>query len=88
MLYGNLDTLTFEDVKSNLLSKEKCDVEAHFEDRGEVLNVRGKIHEKRSTNHSQKTRSKSRRHKSNNKTYHYYKKSGHEISKYYKLKNK
>lgn len=39
MLYVNLDTLAFEDVKSNLLSKEKLDLEIYSRDKGEDLNV-------------------------------------------------
>ena len=29
MLYSNFDTISFEDVKSNLLSKEKLDLDIH-----------------------------------------------------------
>jgi hypothetical protein len=39
MLYGNHTSLTFENVKSNLLSKEKLDVDS--EPKGEGLIVRG-----------------------------------------------
>ena len=42
MLYGNNDTSSFEDVKSNLLSKEKFDLEVHSMDKGEGLSVRGR----------------------------------------------
>jgi hypothetical protein len=47
MLYGNNDTLSFEDVKSNLLSKKKFDLEVHCEEKGESLSVRGRTLEKR-----------------------------------------
>lgn len=86
MLYDNNDTLSFEDVKSNLLSKEKFDLEVHTNDKAEGLNVRGRSQERGST-HKKKFRSKSRGYKSNI-TCRYCKKSGHEISECYKLKNK
>ena len=38
MLNGNYITLTFDDVKSNLLSKQKFDTEIHYEISGEGLN--------------------------------------------------
>jgi hypothetical protein len=41
MLYGNHTSLTFENVKSNLLSKEKFDVDSRLEPKGEGLIVRG-----------------------------------------------
>jgi hypothetical protein len=40
MLYGNHTSLSFEDVKSNLLSKEKFDVDSRSEPKGEGLIVR------------------------------------------------
>jgi hypothetical protein len=40
MLYGNHTSLSFENVKSNLLSKEKFDVDSHSEPKGECLIVR------------------------------------------------
>ena len=86
MLYGNNDTLSFEDVKSNLLSKEKFDLEVHFVDKGEGLSVRGRTQEKGSTSHK-KPISKSRGRKPN-KTCRYCKKSGHEISDCFLLKKK
>jgi len=86
MLYGNNDTLSFEDVKSNLLSKEKFDLEVHYVDKGERLSVRGRTQEKGSTSHK-KSRSKSRGRKSN-KTCRCCKKSGHEISNCFILKKK
>ena len=41
MLYSNSNTISFEDVKSNLLSKEKFDLDIHA-DSAEGLAVRGK----------------------------------------------
>jgi hypothetical protein len=41
MLYGNHTSLSFENVKSNLLSKEKFDVDSRSELKGEGLIVRG-----------------------------------------------
>jgi hypothetical protein len=41
MLYGNHTSLSFENVKSNLLSKEKFDVDSSSEPKGEGLIVRG-----------------------------------------------
>jgi hypothetical protein len=37
ILYGNHTSLTFENVKSNLLSKEKFNVDSRSESKGEVL---------------------------------------------------
>lgn len=45
MLYNNFDIISFEDVKSNLLSKEKFDLDIHI-DSVEGLVVRGKTAEK------------------------------------------
>jgi hypothetical protein len=42
MFYGNHTTLTIENVKSNLLSKEKFDVDSHSENKGEGFIVRGR----------------------------------------------
>jgi len=39
-LYSNNDTLPFEDVESNLLSKEKFDLEVRSDDKAEGLFVR------------------------------------------------
>jgi hypothetical protein len=41
MFYGNHTSLSFENVKSNLLSKEKFDVDSRSEPKGEGLIVRG-----------------------------------------------
>ena len=40
LLYSNNETLSFEDVKASLLSKEKFDLEVHGE-KGEGLSVKG-----------------------------------------------
>ena len=58
MLYSNSNTISFEDVKSNLLSKEKFDLDIHA-DSAEGLAVRGKTTEKGNDNKS-KNRSKSK----------------------------
>jgi len=59
MLYSNSDTISFEDVKSNLLSKEKFnhDIHTNF---AEGLVVRGRTTEKRGNGGRRKNRSKSR----------------------------
>jgi hypothetical protein len=41
MFYGNHTSLCFENVKSNLLSKEKFDVDSRSKPKGEDLIVRG-----------------------------------------------
>jgi len=50
LLYSNNDTLSFEDVKASLLSKEKFDLNVHSNDSGEGLNVRGRSFEKEGSN--------------------------------------
>jgi len=40
----------FEDVKFSLLSKEKCDLEVHSDDKAEGLFVRERSSEKKGTN--------------------------------------
>jgi len=45
ILYNNDDTLSFEDVKTNLLSKEKFDSEVHSDKKAEGLSVRGRSSE-------------------------------------------
>lgn len=87
MLYGNRETLSFEDVKSNLLSKEKFDVEGSSKEQGEGLFVRGRPNEKGNTNYKRNSRSKSRKPKFS-KTCRYCKKLGHEISDCFQLKRK
>ena len=42
MLYGSSDSISFEDVKSHLLSKEKFDLEVNNDDKAEGLNIRGR----------------------------------------------
>ena len=53
MLYSNSDTISFEDVKANLLSKEKFDHDIHA-DPGEGLAI-----EKWGNGNRKKSRSKS-----------------------------
>jgi transposase InsO family protein len=86
MLYGNQDTLSFENVKSNLLSKEKFDVDSRSEVKAEGLIVRGRSSHKDNSFRS-KSRSKSRDNKSR-LFCRYCKKTNHEISQCLKLKNK
>ncbi|KAH0765169.1 hypothetical protein KY285_001040 [Solanum tuberosum] len=86
MLYGNNKTLSYEYVESNLLSKEKFDLDVHSEDKGEGLFVRGRSQDKGSTS-KRKFRSTSKGHNFS-KTCCYCKKPGHDISNFYKLKNK
>jgi len=40
LLYSNNETLSFEDIKASLLSKEKFDLELLSNDKDEGLNVR------------------------------------------------
>jgi hypothetical protein len=65
MLYGNHTSLTFENVKSNLLSKEKFDVDSRSESNGEGFIVRGRTQQAGNSN-KPKLRSKSRDRKPNN----------------------
>jgi hypothetical protein len=65
MLHGNYTSLIFENVKSNLLSKEKIDVDPCFESKGECFVVLGRTQQADSSN-KPKSRSKSRDRKSNN----------------------
>lgn len=46
MFYGNYDTLSFDDVKSNSLSKEKFDTDSHSDIKAEGLIVRGRFSQK------------------------------------------
>ena len=59
MLYNSNETLPFDDVKANLLSKEKFDLEVLFDDKAEGLSVNGRTSEKEDTNR-RNTCSKSR----------------------------
>nr|GFD31934.1 retrovirus-related Pol polyprotein from transposon TNT 1-94 [Tanacetum cinerariifolium] len=87
MLYGNRKTLSFDDVKSALLSKQKYDDDVDPES-GEGLVARGRSSNRgESSNKNKKHRSQSRE-KYSNKSCKYYKKLGHIVSDYYKLKNK
>jgi len=45
LLYSDNDTLSFEDVKANLLSQEKFDLEVHLNDKAEGLSMRSKTFE-------------------------------------------
>jgi hypothetical protein len=72
MLYGNHTTLTIENVKSNLLSKEKFDVDSCFENKGEDFIVRGRTQQTGKSNLFCR----------------YCKGNTHEISQCQKLKNK
>jgi len=74
MLYSNSDTISFKDVKSNLLSKEKFDHDIHA-DPAEGLVVRGRTEQKGNGN-KKKNRSKSKNPHSN-KTCNYCGKLGH-----------
>ena len=49
LLYSNNDTLSFEDVDANLLSKEKFDLEVHSDDKAEGLSIRGRSSENTDT---------------------------------------
>nr|GEY02727.1 retrotransposon protein, putative, Ty1-copia subclass [Tanacetum cinerariifolium] len=87
MLYGNHETLSFGDVKSALLSKQKYDDDVEPKS-GEGLVARGRSsHQGESSNKNKKHRSQSRG-KYSNKSCKYCKKLGHIVSDCYKLKNK
>lgn len=72
LLYNNKNTLSFEDVNANLLSKEKFDLEVRTK-KGEGLLVRGKSFDKGNISKSKFERRKSK------KSYSYCRKSGHVI---------
>jgi hypothetical protein len=86
MLYRNHTSLTFENDKSNLLSKEKIDVDSRSESKDEGFIVRGRPQQAGSSN-KPKSRSESRDRKSNNFCC-YCKADNHVISQCPKLKNK
>ena len=86
LLYSNNDTLSFEDVKSNLLSKEKFDLEVRSDDKAEGLFVRGRSSEKEGTNRRNSI-SKSKGRKSE-KFCKYCRKPGRLVVDCYKLNNK
>lgn len=88
MLYGNRETISLEDVKSNLMSKEKFDADSSPGETAEGLMVRGRNSERGSSNRP-KFRSKSKGRKiDKDKSCRYCKKTNHIISDCYKLKNK
>ena len=81
MLYSNSNTISFEDSKSNLLSKEKFDLDIHV-DSAEGLVVRGKTEKG-----SGKNRSKSKNPHAG-KTCNYCGKLGHIIANCWQLQKK
>jgi hypothetical protein len=85
-LYGNHTSLKFENVKSNLLSREKIDVDSRSESKGEGFIVRG-ITQQAGNSNKPKSRSKSRDRKPNIFC-RYCKADNHVISQCPKLKNK
>jgi len=85
MVYNNSDSISFEDVKSNLLSKDKFDNDIHA-DFAKGLVVRGKRIEKENSNRI-KNRSKCRNPLAS-KAYNYYSKLGHIVANCWKLQNK
>ena len=86
MLYSNSDTISFEDVKANLLSKERFDHDIHA-DPGKGLAVRGRTTEKRGNGNKKKSRSKSQNPHAN-KICHFCNKLGHIKADCWKLKKK
>ena len=64
MLYSNSDTISFGDVESNLLSKEKFDHDIHA-DPAEGLVVRSRTPEKKGNGNRKKNHSKYRNPHSN-----------------------
>ncbi|KAL8160958.1 hypothetical protein V2J09_012447 [Rumex salicifolius] len=92
MLYGNnSDCLCLEDVKSNLLAKEKFDVDKDSESNAEGLYAKGRNGDKPSKNKSKfrpKPESKYKGSNNNSKSCKYCKKAGHDVSECFKLKNK
>nr|GEX59191.1 retrovirus-related Pol polyprotein from transposon TNT 1-94 [Tanacetum cinerariifolium] len=87
MLYDNRETLSFDDVRSALLSKQKYDDDVEPEN-GEGLVARGRSSDRgESSNKNKKHQSQSRR-KYSNKSCKYCKKLGHIVSDCYKLNNK
>jgi len=49
MLYSNNDTLSFDDIKANLLSEEKFDLEVRSDDKAKGFSVRGRASENEDT---------------------------------------
>ena len=50
MIYSNNETLSFDDVKANLLSKENFDLKVRSDDEAEGLLVRGRTSKKEGIN--------------------------------------
>jgi len=86
MLYSNSDIISFEDVKSNLLSKEKFDRDIHT-DSAEGLVVRGRSTGKVRNGVRRNNHSKSKNPHAG-KTYNLCGKLGHIVANCWKLKNK
>jgi hypothetical protein len=86
LLDGNHTSLTFENVESNLLSKENFDVDSRSKSKDEGFIVRGRTQQADSSN-KPKSRSKSRDRKPNNFC-RYCKADNHVISQCPKFKNK
>nr|ABF96056.1 hypothetical protein LOC_Os03g24400 [Oryza sativa Japonica Group] len=63
MFYGNYDTFSFDDVKSNSLSKEKFDTDSHSDIKAEGLIVRGRSSQKLYKLKRKKERSKTQNEK-------------------------
>jgi len=85
ILCSNSDTISFEDVKSNLLSKEKFDVDIHA-DFAERLVVRGRTTEKGNVNRSKNCSKSKNPHAS--KTCNYCGKLGHIVANYWQLQTR
>nr|GEW12052.1 retrovirus-related Pol polyprotein from transposon TNT 1-94 [Tanacetum cinerariifolium] len=87
MLYGNRKTLSFDDVKSVVLSKQKYDDDVEPES-GEGLVARGQSSDRGESSNKNKKHQAQSRGKYSNKSCKYCKKLGHIVSDCYKLKNK
>jgi len=74
LLYSNNATLSFEDAKSNLLSKEKVDLEVCSNDKAESLSVRRRSSKK--GNNGKKIPYQNSENVKSTKTYNFCKKSG------------
>nr|GFA25515.1 retrovirus-related Pol polyprotein from transposon TNT 1-94 [Tanacetum cinerariifolium] len=87
MLYGNRETLSFDDVKFALLSKQKYDDDVEPKS-GEGMVARGRSSDRGETSNKNKKHRSQSRGKYSNKSCKYCKKLGHIVSDCYKLKNK
>nr|GEU67069.1 retrotransposon protein, putative, Ty1-copia subclass [Tanacetum cinerariifolium] len=87
MLYENRETLSFDDVKSALLSKQKYDDDVEPES-GKGLVARGQSSDRGESSDKNKKHQSQSRGKYSNKSCKYCKKLGHIVSDCYKLKNK